>query len=271
MKTLTPPKKGWGMVPYDWVQRLLAEARPGGRIQGLWHFKMAYYLAALSSKGECKHSRERLFERISPERRPPSRSTLHRGLQALRSTGLLEIKVPPGGPRSKMLVWRIFEHPSNSARRRIWRLHTHKTWFKEASPNTIRVLWALTLYRNDDEKSGHVSSYSSVATLAEVSGLSKRSVQTHLRRLEEAGIIETHGPRAGRKTPTYFLAFPEPRLLYYDGESWVESGVGAIARRVFEETGRKHYCARQGSQEVHEAERFSEVREAMIRLRYSRR
>ena len=163
--------------------------------------------------------------------------------------------------------------------RNIWRQHTDSEWFREASPNTIRVLWALTLHRREDMKAGRISSFTGVERLAKEAGLSKRSIQTHLGHLKAAGIIEAHSPRPGRPTPTYYWAFPSPpkrgsgpgaanpavpeTLMFHSGQGWKELSVDAIARQLLASPKLESHCCERGRKEVKPAEDWRQVQEAM--------
>lgn len=267
MAVLTTSRRRWGAVPYSWVQRLLATGDKGAH-QGLWHFKLAFYLAARCRQGECKQSRERLLEGVRPDDRRPSRSTLYRGLQTLREAELVKELAPE--PKKRVSRWTLYEPAGCGPLKRAWRDHSDTDWFRTASPNTIRVLWALTLYQNVTKDSQKASTWSSVHTLAEMSHVSERTVQTHLRVLLANGVIEKQPPTRHRVTPTYHWSFPDPVLLYHQEGDWVAMDVWTIAGLVEADPDGQHWCVEAGQQDVRPAGEFEAVKHALVRRRYRR-
>jgi hypothetical protein len=264
---LTPSRRRWGAVPYAWVQRLLATGRKDAH-QGLWHFKLAFYLAARCRQGECKQSREHLLEGVRPDDRRPSRSTLYRGLQTLREAELVkEIAPDPGKQVSR---WALFELAGCGPLKQVWLDHSDTEWFRSASPNTIRVLWALTLNQNVSKENKQASTWSSVRTLAEVSHLSERTVQTHLALLLANGVFEKQPPTRHRATPTYHWSFPDPVLLYHQEGGWDEMDAWTIAGLVEADPDGQHWCVEPGQQDVRPADEFEAVRHALVRRRFRR-
>lgn len=265
MRTLTTPNERWGAVPYAWVGQLLCTGQMG-TCQGLWHFKMAYYLSARCQKGACVQSRRGLFQGIAPADDQPSRSSLYGGLQTLREAGLVS-EVPPG-PGSKLSEWRLFEPRGCGPLKRVWRAHTDTDWIRHASPTTIRVFWALTRFQNFSKEEPQAKTWPSVTTLADTAGVCKRTVQGHLRKLEAAGVIETHAAQKGWKSSTYFWATQEPVLQYWDGEGWRELTVTAVAQRLEAAPDEAHWCCAVSSKKLRRARKFRSVEEAPVRVRY---